>query len=143
MNYLLWINDIIVIENEEEYDFLNEMYPEIKDKFNLLWSIKNKAEKPMSEKVRNKISKINEEIERNFQILGIQDHILFKEEDGKFIEPVSGEEFNISKKSLNLRKSSDEEVERYIDSLTNENVEFLNVRMKQFKENITKQPKRK
>ena len=40
MRYLIWINELVVIENNEEYDFLDEMYPEIKDKYNIMWAIK-------------------------------------------------------------------------------------------------------
>ena len=77
MRYLIWINDLVVIENNEEYDFLDEMYPEIKDKYNIMWAIKNKAERPINDKIRNKIDKIQKEIETKLEILGIDNYILF------------------------------------------------------------------
>lgn len=143
MRYLVWINDLVVIENNEEYDFLDEMYPEIKDKYNIMWAIKNKAERPINDITRNRIDKINEEIEQELKILGMNKYILFVKKDGIFIEPVSGIEFNISKKSLNLREASEEEEQRYINRLTISSVDFLNNKMTEFKNNIKSYQKRK
>lgn len=143
MRYLIWINDLVVIENNEEYDFLDEMYPEIKDKYNIMWAIKNKAERPINYNIRNKIDKMKKEIETKLEILGIRKYILFIKKGDKFIEPVSGVEFNISKKSLNLRDASEEEEQRYINGLTQKNVEFLNNKMPEFKNNIKSYQKRK
>ncbi|MBE6159891.1 MAG: hypothetical protein E7157_02465 [Lactobacillales bacterium] len=143
MNYLLWINDMVVIENGEEYDFLYEMYPEIKDEFSLIWSITNKAEKPISGIAKEKIDKINSDIERQFQILGAPTYILFKQQGHKLVEPFSEVEFTISPKCLNLRLASIEEVERYTDELTEENREFLRTKLTQFKQKTIKKPKRK
>ena len=143
MRYLVWINDLVVIENNEEYDFLNEMYPKIKDKYNIMWAIKNKAKRPSNDITRNRIDKINEEIDQELEILGMNKYILFVKKDGKFIEPVSGIEFNISKKSLNLREASEEEEQRYINRLTINSVDFLNNKMTEFKNNIKSYQKRK
>lgn len=143
MRYLVWINDLVVIENNEEYDFLNEMYPKIKDKYNIMWAIKNKAKRPINDITRNRIDKINEEIDQELEILGMNKYILFVKKDGKFIEPVSGIEFNISKKSLNLREASEEEEQRYINRLTINSVDFLNNKMTEFKNNIKSYQKRK
>ena len=143
MRYLVWINDLVVIENNEEYDFLNEMYPKIKDKYNIMWAIKNKAKRPINDITRNRIDKINEEIDQELEILGMNKYNLFVKKDGKFIEPVSGIEFNISKKSLNLREASEEEEQRYINRLTINSVDFLNNKMTEFKNNIKSYQKRK
>lgn len=143
MRYLIWINDLVVIENNEEYDFLDEMYPEIKDKYNIMWVIKNKAEKPINDNIRNRIDKINEDIDNKLKILGINKYILFVEKDNKYIEPISGVEFTISKKSLHLKEASEEEQQRYINRLTRENVKFLNNKMPEFKNNIKSYSKTK
>lgn len=143
MNYLLWINDMVVIENGQEYDFLYEMYPEIKNEFSLIWAITNKAEKPISGIAKEKIDKINSDIERQFQILGAPQYILFKQQGDKLVEPISEVEFTISPKSLNLRLASIEEVERYTDELTEENREFLRTKLIQFKQKTIKRSKRK
>lgn len=136
MSYLLWINNIIVKENNEEYDFLNEMYPEIKDKYNMMWAIRNKAEKPMSPSVRNKIKKIQEEINTSLKILGAKEHILFVTKEDKLVEPISGIEFDINKNSLHLKEATEEEAKRYVENLSNENIKFLSSKMPQFKKNI-------
>ena len=49
---------------------------------------------------------------------------------------MSGVEFDISKKSLHLREGSEEEEQRYINGLTKKNIEFLNNKMPEFKNNI-------
>lgn len=143
MRYLIWINDLVVIENNEEYDFLDEMYPEIKDKYIIMWAIKNAAKKPINDNIRNKIDKIQKEIETKLEMLGIDNYILFIKRDNKFIEPVSGVEFDISKKSLHLREASEEEEQRYINGLTKKNIEFLNNKMPYFKNSINSYQKRK
>lgn len=143
MSYLVWINNLVVVENNEEYDFLDEMYPEIKNQYNFIWKIKNQSSRPIEEDIRLKINKIKDNIDIKLNILGINEHILFVKKGDTFIEPISGEEFNISNKSLKLKEASEEEVTRYTSELTNENIIFLKTKIPQFKENINSYQKRK
>lgn len=143
MSYLVWINNLVVIEKGEEYDFLDEMYPEIKNQYNIMWALKNNSQKPIEEDTRKKINRIQTDIENKLNILGINDRILFIQKDDIFVEPISGEEFILSKKSLNLRKASEEERTRYIAELTTNNTSFLKSKMTEFKENINSYQKRK
>lgn len=143
MSYLVWINNLVVIEKGEEYDFLDEMYPEIKNQFNTMWKIKNRAPRPINEETRIKINRIQDDIDNKLNILGVNNHILFLKKDNMFIDPISGEEFNISKNSLKLKEASDEEISRYISGLTNENTVFLKTKMPEFKQKIIGYQKRK
>lgn len=143
MSYLVWINNLVVIENGEEYDFLDEMYPEIKNQFNTMWKIKNRAPKPIEDDIRLKISRIQDDIDNKLNILGVNNHILFIKKDNMFIDPISGEEFDITKNSLKLKEASEEEITRYISGLTNENTVFLKTKMPEFKQKITGYQKRK
>ena len=143
MSYLVWINNLVVIENGEEYDFLDEMYPEIKNQFNTIWKLKNKASIPIDEDTRLKINRIQDDIDNKLKILGVNNHILFIRKDNVFVDPVSGEEFNITKKSLKLKEASDEEISRYISGLTNENTVFLKTKIPELKQKIIGYQKRK
>jgi len=143
MSYLVWINNLVIVDNGEEYDFLDEMYPEIKNQYNIIWALKNKASKPIEEDTRMKINRIQDDIDTKLNILGVNDRILFIQKDDIFVEPISGEEFNLSKKSLQLREASEEERTRYIAELTTNNTSFLKSKMTEFKENISSYQKRK
>ena len=143
MSYLVWINNLVVIENGEEYDFLDEMYPEIKNQFNTMWKIKNRASLPIDEDTRLKISRIQDDIDNKLNILGVNNHILFIKKDNMFIDPISGEEFDITKNSLKLKEASEEEITRYISELTNENTVFLKTKIPEFKQKIIGYQKRK
>ena len=61
MEYILWINDIVVIHNDKEYDFLNEMYPDIKELYNLIWHLQHNSSANRIYRM-NKINNIKEEI---------------------------------------------------------------------------------
>lgn len=136
MEYILWINDLIIKENDEEYDFLNEMYPEIKELYNKVWYLQHNSS---NINIFNKIDKINSiknEIRNQLKIYGIPEYILFKKEEDSFVEPVSKTSFNIVTKHIHLRKAEEEIVLDYMKNLKMEDVKFLKEKMPLFKEQI-------
>lgn len=136
MKYLIWINDFIVKENEDEYDFLYEMYPEIKELYNKIWFIRNYSKIPLTNKQINTIYRLENQIKMKLEILGMPEYILLISENEKLIEPISGIELNITKKSLNLRDIEEEVERRYIDQLNIKTVNFLNDKLFEFKKEI-------
>lgn len=130
--YLLWINNIIIEYDDEEYDFLNEMYPEIKQLYNILWYFKRSKKTPYNQIILNKINRIKNDISIKLQILGIPEYIIVIKEDDTYIEPISGEKLNIVNNSLKLREIGSMNFKSYIDNLDCKTVDFLNEKLSDF-----------
>lgn len=133
MEYILWINDLIIKENEEEYDYLNEMYPEIKQLYNKMWYLQHNSRNINK---TDKINKIREEINNQLKIYGIPEYILFKKEDDLFVEPVSKTKYNIVTKSIHLRKAEEELVLDYMENLKISDIKFLKEEFPKINETI-------
>lgn len=135
MDYILWINEIVVRNNDEEYDFLEEMYPEIKELYNQVWYLQHLST-IIDENKRNKINKIKETIQKKLAIYQIPEYILFKKENDIYIEPNSNEKFNIVTKAIHLRKAEEENVNEYLNNLKDSDINFLKEKMPLFNEVI-------
>lgn len=136
--YLVWINKFIVEDNISEYDFLAEMYPEIKELYNMLWYIKNNSKKPYSYITRSRINKLNNEINKKLKIAGIPEYILVLKNKNEFIEPVSNSKLNIVEKYINFRRVGIMVEREYMENLNTENIDFLNRKIPLFIKNDEK-----
>ena len=132
-NYLIWINEFIINRNGIEYDFLQEMFPSIKELYNLRKEIMNSKETHLNKeelhKVYNIDLKIKEELKNNF----IPEYILIKEKQNTLNEPISGINLDIPKKILLLRKiENDNIINLYVNSLTIEMVDSIETNINKF-----------
>ncbi|MBP3461348.1 MAG: hypothetical protein J6K21_02950 [Bacilli bacterium] len=137
--YMSWINNLIIEKDGIEYDFLYEMYPEIKQLYNNLWYIKNNSKKPFNKITQKRIEKINKEIKIKLKVYGIPEYILLLKSKDKYIEPVSETKLNIVNKYIKLRKVGIMVEKEYINNLNIENVNFLNEKLPLFINQIEKE----
>ena len=98
MKCLVHINDFIVKENNDIYDFLERMFPTIKDLYYRLYFLQTFLSGATT---NEEIKKINEDIKRKLEILEIPEYIVFIEKNGKYTEPIGGTTFNLVDKHDN------------------------------------------
>lgn len=131
MNYLIDIDNIVTKENEKIYDFLLEMYPDIKQLYYKLWFLENiyKANKIVKE---YHIRRINEEIDDKLKLYNIPKKILFLKNNREFLEPVTGTTFNLIKITKKY-KINEEQASQY---RLNVNKDYLNEVIPKYKKKI-------
>ena len=134
MKCLVHINDFIVKENNDIYDFLERMFPTIKDLYYRLYFLQTFLSGATT---NEEIKKINEDIKRKLEILEIPEYIVFIEKNGKYTEPIGGTTFNLVDKHLIKEIDDKEMIEKLMDSNNDNYYNFYRTIVPRFKEVIT------
>ena len=113
MYYLLHINNFLVKNEKEEYDFLYEMYQPIKELYLKVWYLKNISS---SKNKNEQINQLNEKIKNKLQIYNIPEYIILRKEDNEYVEPISNISFNLSNLAIK-QEFNKKDAEKFINKL--------------------------
>ncbi len=136
MYYLLDINDLNVVENNDVYNFLEEMrYYNLKYLYQQLYYYQNISNAKYK---KHNIDRLQDEINTNLSIAKIPRFIIVERlKDNKFIDIFTDIELELSP-STNVIPMTEQELFDYSPVITQENIKYLSDRLPKFKEKIKK-----
>lgn len=135
MKCLVHINNFVVKENNDIYDFLDRMFPTIKELYYRLYFLQKFLNSSIKE---DEINKVNEEINKKLSMLDIPEYIVFIEKDGEYTEPISGTTFKLIEKHL-IKEIDEKEMLDNLLRVNKPHYDFLRVVLPKFKKIVSNQ----